>query len=759
MPSRLNNELDQVERRLPRWRNLVVGAALFLAMLAAWYYTAGLLVQWMTEADIESFVLRSRDSTDQIATNLARNLQDEMRWLGNLSEVLADDSVLRQPLLVSGGHPDLTVHAPMLEAASQRLGVLSEQLELDLAYLLSANGICVAASSFTSRGSLIGSDLRFRQYFTAIENGGRGRQFGFGILTKTPGFYFAAPIRKDGMFYGGVVVKRSMTSLFRLTTRNTALLVDEYGVVVAATRDEDLWHYLPESTAAGMGSDFLQEHYHRDVLPVVDLRPVPDAAPASLVSLFGDPVPSLMTTRPIGDSGLRLVYFTPLPDLPAMREHARIAFWLTFLSGSLILTLVVGVVFTLVQSRIRIIALRASYAKLTALSRELAQEKEAAQAGDRAKSRFLAMMSHELRTPFSGILGMVDLLRASDLPQGALSQVRLLERSARALLGLLNDLLDFSKIEAGQLRLEYIPCDLQPVIKDLGEIHEVVAKGKFITLSVEGNEQPLIGLGDPGRVRQILDNFLSNAIKFTALGGVHMHVAVAGTGEGRRLRVSVSDSGPGMTHEAQEHLFQPFYQADTSTSRRYGGTGLGLAISRRLANAMGGEVGVESELGRGACFWLDIPFPDTDLEPIAPHEDEPTALSHPLDPDQGSSILLVDDDEVNRLVIGGMLKKVGHRVSFALDGRQAVREVSKQDFDLVIMDMHMPEMDGIDATRAIRTLKHRRSNVPIIGLTADAIAENRSAYMDSGLNDLLTKPISAAELLGAVRRFTGQGSP
>jgi signal transduction histidine kinase/ActR/RegA family two-component response regulator len=758
VPLRLREERDKVERRRPHRRILLASAGLFIALLLVWYYAAGLLVHWMTAADIDSFVLRSRDSTDQIATNLARNLQDELRWLGNLPEVLADDPVLREPLIASSGRPDPAGHSQALQSANQRLTQLAEQLELDVAFLISSNGISVAASNYNSRDSLIGTDLRFRQYFTAIENGGRGRQFGFGMATKTPGFYFAAPIRKDGRFYGGVVLKRSMTSLFRLTTRNAALLVDEYGVVVASTREEDLWRYLPESAAAGMGSDFLQEHYHRDVLSMVEIHPVADPAPASLVSLFDDPLPSLMTTRPIGDSGLRLVYFTPLPDLPAMREHARIAYWLTFLSGGLILTLAVGAVFYVVQSRIRIIALRASYSKLTALSHELSDEKEAAQAADRAKSRFLAMMSHELRTPFSGILGMVDMLRASELPPAALTQVGLLERSARALLGMLNDLLDFSKIEAGQLRLEHIPCDLQPVIKDLGDIHQVVARAKLISFAVEGNDQPLVGLGDPGRVRQILDNFLSNAIKFTAMGGVRIQVATEGEGEARRLKVSVADSGPGMTREAQEQLFQPFFQADSSTTRRYGGTGLGLAISRRFANAMGGDVGVESEPGRGACFWLDIPFPATGLQPAAFHEPGPAALSEILEPDQGRNILLVDDDEVNRLVLGGMLKKVGHRVSFALDGRQAVREVSKQDFDLVIMDMHMPEMDGVDATRAIRTLQHERSQVPIIGLTADAIAENRVNYMDAGLNVLLTKPIGAADLLAAVRKFTSRDS-
>lgn len=743
-----------------RWRMLLAGASLFLALLALWYVLADSAVHWATEKDIDNFVLRSRDSADQIATNLARSLQDETRFLGNLPDVLADDRLLRDPMTASNGLPDIITQSPALQIANVRLQQLAEQLELDIVILVDANGKCVATSNYLARDSVLGVNLRARQYFMTIENGGRGRQFAFGAATGIPGVYFASAIRKDGKFLGGVVVKKSMHNLFRLTTRNAALLVDEYGVVVASTVDEALWHYLPESSASGLGSDFLQERYRHAALSVIPLEPDRGASPASLVRLFHDPVPSLMTSRPIGDSGLRLVYFTPLPDLLDMRDRSEIAFWLVFISGALMLTLVVGAVFYVLQSRNRMVALRVSNQKLAALSEELAIEKETAQAADLAKSRFLAVMSHELRTPFSGILGMVDLLLASDLPPAALGQVGLLERSARALLGLLNDLLDFSKIEAGQLQVEHIPCDLQPIIRDLAGMQSVVARAKGISLTVEGNTQPLVGLGDPNRVRQILDNFLSNAIKFTALGGVRMEVKLESRGNQRRLKVGVADSGPGVTPEAQEQLFQPFFQADASTTRKHGGTGLGLAISRRIANAMGGEVGIDSEIGQGALFWLDMPFPATDLPPVAIEERGADELQAELiEPSQGKAILLADDDEVNRLVIGGMLRRVGHRVSFAMDGRQAVREVGRQDFDLVIMDMHMPELDGIEATRAIRTFSDGKAKIPIIGLTADAISENRPTYLAAGLDALLTKPIGAADLLAAVRRFTEPKDP
>jgi signal transduction histidine kinase/CheY-like chemotaxis protein len=737
----------------PRWRRLsaALGLLCLLAALGAWYFLAGSLVHWLTSRDIDSFVLRTRDGSDQIASNLARNMQDEVRRLANIPEALAGDPVLRAPL---AGRQDSSSRGAALHEADERMRQLADLYEVDLLYVLDANGLCIASSNYQSDKSVKGTDLKLRQYYIAIQNGGRGRQFAFGSATGTPGVYFSSAIARDGQFLGGVVVKRNMRNLFHLTSRNPAFLVDEYGVVVASTVEPALWHYLPDSAAAGLGTDFLRDRYRQPSLTALDIRADRSLATVSLVHLLGDPTPSLMTARPIGDSGLRLVYFTPVPDLLAMRSRAQMTFWLVFVAGGLVLALIAGAVTYILQSRRRVAALRYSYQKLSALSRELAAEKETAQAADRAKSRFLATMSHELRTPFSGILGMVEMLRGSALPDEAMEHVSLLERSARALLGLLNDILDFSKIDAGQLTIETVAFDLKPMIDDLQRIQSVVAGAKGIRLSVEGLSGSLIGLGDPGRLRQILNNLLSNALKFTALGGVEMKIETSAEGKSRRLAISVSDSGPGMSADTREHLFQPFFQGDGSTTRRHGGTGLGLAISKRIAEAMGGTIGVESVQGQGSTFRLEVPFPENDGRPLVWE----TRHSEPVQPASPAlvrrRVLLADDDEVNRLVIGGMLRRIGHDVVFALDGRQAVREVSRQEFDLVIMDMHMPEMDGSEATRAIRTLAGAKGRVPVIGLTADAIAENRAQYLGAGLDELLTKPISATDLAAAIRRYT-----
>lgn len=721
----------------------------FFALLVIWFGLCSLLVPAATEKDIDSFVLRRRDSTDQIATSLARNLQDEVRRLGNLPDLLSDDQVLVNFLVQpEGGRP---VAGNQLDQVNEHLRQLAELLELDNVYLVSARGIVVATSNYQMPNSLMGASSAARPYFTAIENGGRGRQFGFGTTSGVPGLYFSAAIRKDGLFHGGVVVKRSMRSLFRLTARNPVLLVDEYGVVVASTLVSAMWHFLPESAASGLGSDFLVDRYHHEALSLLDLRPDRGPSPASLVTLPPDPAPSLMTSRPIGDSGLRLVYLSPLPELVDMRAHARLVFWLSFLSGCLLLALLAAALFYGFNNRRRVVALNQRLIDLQRSNAGLVRENDAVQASDQAKSRFLASLSHELRTGFFGILGMVDMLRSADLSPLVLEQVRLLERSARALLGVLDDILDFSDMAAGRLAVDIQACDLQPVFHGLCETHRAAARSKGINFFVEGVDQTLIGMGDRHRLRQITDIFLSNAVRITALGMVKMTVEIKGQGAERALTLRVTDSGPAVAPEAQELLFQPFFQSASIAARNSRGTSLGLAIARRLAEAMGGAVGVESETGQGACFWLSVPFVSADSVPSTPRDHRDL---RPTIEDAGPTrrILLAEDDEVNRLVIGGILRRVGHRVVFAVDGRQAVREISRQNFDLVIMDMHMPEMDGMAATRAVRGLTGEKARLPIIGLTADATAAHREEYLDAGLNDLMIKPIGSGELIEMVKR-------
>ena len=303
-----------------------------------------------------------------------------------------------------------------------------------------------------------------------------------------------------------------------------------------------------------------------------------------------------------------------------------------------------------------------------------------------------------------------------------------------------------------------MPFDLRPILADLLELYRGAATTKGLVVTLALPEGGLIGLGDPFRLRQVAANFLSNAIKFTSQGSVSLGAGLADDGAGGRvLTVSVTDTGQGIKPEVAARLFQPFTQGDVSTSRKFGGTGLGLVICKRIAEAMGGGVGLDSAEGAGATFRISLPFPATDLPPVNAQAEVKAAAPAAGQKRTPRRVLLADDDEVNRQVISGMLRRAGHEIATVEDGRQAVDAVLAGDFDLVLMDMQMPVMDGPEATRAIRALQPPKSTIPIIGLTADALIENRGTYLMAGLDELLTKPIRAVDLVAAVDRVAASG--
>lgn len=373
---------------------------------------------------------------------------------------------------------------------------------------------------------------------------------------------------------------------------------------------------------------------------------------------------------------------------------------------------------------------------------ELRQARDVAETATKAKSRFLAVMSHELRTPMTGIIGMIELLSEAQLPSSQQRQVETLDKSAKALMLVLNDILDFSKIEAGRLELEQINFDLMQMIQDVIEVFEPKAKQRHNILRAEfGNAQLPSLYGDPTRVQQVLFNLLGNAIKFTENGSVVIHVAMDSPKEDGQvdLSIEVRDTGIGIKPELQNNLFQPFQQADTSTTRRFGGTGLGLAICKYLVDAMHGQISVVSEEGKGSVFRVVLP-----LALAKDHTESNLAQSLPVKSSRLKSlhILVAEDTPTNCLLIEARLSSAGHRLEIVNDGQQALSAATAKDFDLILMDLQMPVLDGLGATRAIRALPDtKRSQVPIIALTADALPELREEYMASGLNDYHIKPI------------------
>lgn len=676
----------------------------------------------------------------------AEDLDIALAQLRGMPELLASEAKIVNAVQRPG--------QPLVElAASEHLKYVSRHLRIDIAWLIGVDGRCLAASNFDTPETLVGVNYTDRIYFKEAMAGRHGRQYAVGRATGIPGLFFSVPVTaSDGKILGVLAAKADLPNVARRVRLKNSFMTDNSGVVILSDLEGLVFKAIPGAPILTMPENVRKERYKRSDFPLIQLSSAGVAAYPDLQRWGAEQTPALIQHIDRSEDGFSLHLIELLPQLSELEAQQRFMFLVSSLVVLTTLWALLSTSLFVLRARIYRKNLEATNKALNEAKESAELAREAAESSSRAKSSFLANMSHELRTPMNGIMGMTALALRGTTDPRLIRQLKTVDQSSRHLLSIINDILDLSKIEADRLSLEQVDLQIATVFENLLSI--IGGKAAEKGLRIETETDPAIGefslKGDPLRLGQILLNLTSNAIKFTEAGTLRLSVSlIDNRAEDVQLRFEVHDQGIGISPEDQARLFTAFEQADNSTTRKYGGTGLGLAISKRLVQLMEGEIGVNSQIGEGSTFWFTARLGKAPRLAPAVLESDPE-LAAPVVAElpetllaaqfAGTRILLAEDEPNNQEISRQLLEAVGLQADTAQDGWAALDLAEKGSYALVLMDIQMPNLNGFETTRALRTLPGY-ATTPIVALTANAFDEDRQACMEAGMNDHIGKPV------------------
>ncbi len=713
--------------RLSRRGRSVIAAGLLTVILA----TAGtaLMLWQLRESEIEQWKINLSNMAVTLTESTSQTMHSADLVLKSIIDRvedadISDDAGLRREM----GTQEI------FEMLRNRA---SSVPQVDVATIVALNGDII---SFTRSFPPPRINLSDRDYFkahmadpsldvilsTPVRNRGTG----------TWTFYLARKIRSRGGETLGLVLTGIESSFFENFFK--AVNIGEESAISLFRRDGILLARYPDRDTL-IGQSFSDQPVFRDIIGRgVEAGAVTTTSPR--LADRGSPQMRIVAPRVLKDYPL-VVNVTATEDMVLELFHATAravgAGMILFALLLLGLTAWIATLLTRQESAVR------------ALRRARAEAEGATQ----AKSEFLAMMSHEIRTPMNAVIGMSSLLAETELGQTQRRYVRIIENSAGHLLEIINDILDLSRIEAGRLVVEVSDFDLRAVAESAIDLARGLPGAERLEIALAfADDLPRLLSGDADRLNQVLINLLGNAVKYTERGGVTLSAMVVERAEATmRVRFAVTDTGVGISPDVQERLFQPFQQGDAHLARVKGGTGLGLAICKRIVDALGGTIGVQSTLGDGATFWFELPF-GLPATPAAGHEAEAAQPAMPPAGGRSLKVLVAEDTPANQIVVRAMLEKLGHRVQIVGDGGEAVTTAAAGGFDAILMDVQMPEMDGYEATRRIRASRTPAATVPIVALTAFAQPADRDRALAAGMTAYLSKPIRLPALAAVLAR-------